>query len=158
MSNLNHRTSNQLKQRNQTPERRDLPFGINPTCATFSRNEWKKGKARQPARRKTRKRNRIKNRDREWERERESMKKKDEEARQATKGKTGGWSWSNDVAFLRREARRGVNPLVGGRGWYRGMGVGATHAKIAPFFREAAFFPGVSGARYLAVRAVFSSH
>lgn len=37
-------------------------------------------------------------------------------------------------------------------------GVGATHAKIAPFFRDDAFFPGVSGARYLAVRAVFSSH
>ena len=30
--------------------------------------------------------------------------------------------------------------------------------KLRLFFREAAFFPGVSGARYLAVRAVFSSH
>ena len=46
------------------------------------------------------------------------------------------------MAFLRREARRGVNPLVGGRGWYRGMGVGATHAKIAPFFSRGCLFPG----------------
>lgn len=33
----------------------------------------------------------------------------------------------------------------------------ATHAKIAPFFREAAFFPGVSGARYLAAPRLFFS-